>query len=434
MGSKLARGAFIVLGVLLVAAQAEDQCKPLGWATRTGRTGGAFSVTGGGNATPIVVTTFADLVKYAQDNQPRVIHVSGTLGTGWSGRTGDRLTIKASNKTIIGLTPRTVLKAPILINNNAQNIIVRNLVINGPGSNEDQAWDNINIDGGAKNVWIDHCEFWDGQDGNADVVKGADNVTFTWNIFGYKKGGPHNLSNLIASSDDEPASVGKLNVTFMNNWWTGAAQRQPRCRFGNIHVVNNLFTKDGLQSDYGMAAGLECQILAENNHFIGINTPISTDLKSTNSGNVVKGNIFEGTTGNQAGYGTAFTPPYEYTSMMVAASAVKAQVQKLAGATLASPTTCAPPKVGVFAGDALEGGPFLLQRGRILAAEGLDVLEVEFLVLDVAGQVLEHRWIPSPNGTAELDLSAHMAGSGMLLASVRAPGQEALTAKIQTVR
>lgn len=428
------RIAAALLGIGLVAgAFAQDQCKPIGWATRTGRTGGAYTVTGGGNATPIVVTTFADLVKYAQDNQPRVIHVSGTLGSGWSGTTGDRLSINASNKTIIGLTARTVLKAPIRIYNNAQNIIIRNLVINGPGSNADQAWDNINIDGGAKNIWIDHCEFWDGQDGNADVIKGSDNVTFTWNIFGYKKNGTHNLSNLIASSDDEPVSVGKLNVTFMNNWWTGAAQRQPRCRYGNIHVVNNLFTRDGMQSDYGLAAGKDCQILAENNHFYQINTPINTDLKAGTAGTVSKGNLFEGTTGNQAGFGTAFTPPYEYASMMVAASAVKAQVQKLAGATLTSPTACAPPPVGISE-VAKVGGPLLAQQGNVLVAEGFGNTEVEFLVTDISGKTLEHRWIPvSGAGSAELDLSA-LRRAGMVLASARVPGHPPLTAKIQTLR
>ena len=214
----------------------------------------------------------------------------------------------------------------------------------------------------------------------------------------------------------------------MNNWWTGAAQRQPRCRYGNIHVLNNLYTRDGLQSDYGMAAGYECKILAENNHFIGINTPISTDLKSTNSGNVVKGNLFEGTTGNQTGFGTAFTPPYEYASIMVAASAVKAQVQKLAGATLASPTVCVPPPVGVA--DRKDGAPVLGQRGRILSVEGFDASVVEFLVMDVAGKVLERRVVPVSSGSARMELPSRLAGPGVLLVSARAPGRSPLTVKI----
>jgi pectate lyase len=324
-------------------ASSADPCKPIGWATWSGRSGGAASLTGGGSATPVVVTTFADLAKYASDGQPRVIHIDGTLGAGWSGTSGDRLEI-ASNKTIIGLRPGTVLKAPIHIKN-ASNVIVRNIVIHGPGSNQDQAWDNINIEGSSKNVWIDHCEFWDGQDGNADIVKGADNVTLTWNIFGYSLAGhDHNLSNLIASSDDEPVSEGKLDITYMFNWWQAAAERQPRCRYGQIHVVNNLYTADSAvgPSKLGVTNGYSCNVKTENNHFINQKEPIDLG-KQAGTGSVQEsvGNLFESCSGNETGSGTAFTPPYEYKSFMVPAPQVKVLVQKNAGATLAGPTACA---------------------------------------------------------------------------------------------
>jgi pectate lyase len=301
-------------------------------------------VTGGGNAEPTVAKTFADLAKYAADGQARVIHVDGTLGAGWSGTSGDRLEIK-SNKTIIGLRAGTQLKAAIHMSG-ASNVILRNIVIRGPGSNEDQAWDNINIEGSSKNIWVDHAEFWDGQDGNADVVKGADNVTFSWSIFGYTKNGSHNLSNLIASSDDEPESAGKLDITFMFNWWKAAAQRQPRCRYGQIHVVNNLYTGDDAigASVLGVSNGFSCNVLTENNHFIKQGQPIDLG-KEAGAGSVQQavGNLFESCSGNQKGSGTAFTPPYEYKSFMVPASEVKALVQKYAGATLASPTACSSP-------------------------------------------------------------------------------------------
>jgi pectate lyase len=78
-----------------------SQCKAVGWATRTGRSGSAFTVTGGGNATPNVAKSFADLKAWAADGTARVIHVDGNLGAGWSGTSGDRLEVK-SNKTIIG--------------------------------------------------------------------------------------------------------------------------------------------------------------------------------------------------------------------------------------------------------------------------------------------------------------------------------------------
>ena len=326
----------------MTGTNSKDQCKPIGWATRSGRTGGAVSVTGGGSVAAIVVNNFADLAKYASDAQARVIHVDGTLGGGWSGTSGDRLEIK-SNKTIIGLRAGTQLKAAIHISG-ASNVILRNIVIRGPGSNEDQAWDNLSIEGSSKNIWVDHCEFWDGQDGNADVVKGADTVTFTWNIFGYAlTGHSHNLSNLIASSDDEPASEGKLDITFMFNWWKAVAQRQPRCRYGEIHVVNNLYTGDSSvgASVLGVSNGYSCNVLTENNHFIGQGQPIDLG-KEDGPGSVQEavGNLFENCTGNQKGSGTAFTPPYDYKSFMVPASEVQALVRKSAGATLASPTAC----------------------------------------------------------------------------------------------
>ena len=321
-----------------------DQCKPIGWATRSGRTSAAFEVTGGGNVTPITVTTFSDLQKYAKDSSPRVIYVDGTLGSGWSGTTGDRLNITASNKTIIGLRPGTLLKAPIHITSKASNIIIRNIVIRGPGSNADQAWDNLTIEGESKNIWIDHCEFWDGQDGNADVVKGSDNVTFTWCIFGYEKKSTHNLSNLIGSSDDETISEGKLNVTYMFNWWKAANQRKPRCRYGNVHVVNNLLTGDANVTSgtdvLGVSAGHMCTVRTERNVFINEVNPIYTGNANGTGVNETIDNIFTNCSGNTKGTGTSFTPPYDYTDFMLSASEVEAVVKSNAGATLASPTAC----------------------------------------------------------------------------------------------
>jgi pectate lyase len=325
-------------GSATASGGSSGSCEVIGWATRDGRDGGEVEVTGGGTTAPLVVNSFSALQEAASGDAPRVIHISGTVGSGWSGRSGDRLSV-GSNKTIVGLASGTELKAPILVKGST-NVIIRNLVIHGPGSNADQAWDNINIEA-SKNVWIDHCEFWDGQDGNADVVKGADNVTFTWNIFGYRTGGEHNFSNLVASSDDEPESVNKLNITLMFNWFTGVAQRQPRCRYGDIHVVNNLFSRDGQVSDYGISAGKDCRILTEANHFIEINTPIYTSHASGSAANEVRAdNIFENTSGNETGFGTAFNPPYEYKDRLVPAAQVKGLVSEKAGATLSSPADC----------------------------------------------------------------------------------------------
>ena len=203
---------------------------------------------------------------------------------------------------------------------------------------------NLTIEGEAKNIWIDHCEFWDGQDGNADVVKGADNVTFTWCIFGYKKKSTHNLSNLIGSSDNEPVSEGKLNVTYMFNWWQAANQRKPRCRYGNVHVVNNLLTGDASITNgtdvLGVSAGHMCTVRTERNVFINESNPIYTGNANGTGVNETIDNIFTNCSGNTKGTGTSFTPPYEYKEFMLAASEVEAAVKAGAGANLENPTEC----------------------------------------------------------------------------------------------
>ena len=152
-----------------------------------------------------------------------------------------------------------------------------------------------------------------------------------------------NLSNLIASSDNEPESEGKLDITYMFNWWNAAMERQPRCRYGYIHVVNNLYTANAQvgASRLGVTNGFSCNVLTENNHFISQNEPVDLG-KQAGTGSVQQavGNMFESCTGNRNGSGTAFTPPYECKSFMVPAAEVKALVQQRAGATLQSPTAC----------------------------------------------------------------------------------------------
>ena len=97
----------------------------------------------------------------------------------------------------------------------------------------------------------------------------------------------------------------------MFNWWNAATERQPRCRYGYIHVVNNLYTASASvgASKLGVTNGFSCNVLTENNHFISQNDPIDLG-KQAGTGSVQQavGNLFESCTGNQKGSGTAFTP------------------------------------------------------------------------------------------------------------------------------
>lgn len=167
--------------------------------------------------------------------------------------------------------------------------------------------------------------------------------------------------------------------------------------------------------------------------FVGVNTPIYTGLKAGASANYVTGNLYESTSGNTTGWGSAFNIPYEYKSFLLPASNVKAAVQKLAGANLASPTSCVSPSGILFATNP-ERTRFLSMRGSFLVAQGYGSDGVEIVVTDVSGAVLERRTFSPADGAAvEMDLSAH-AGSGVLLASVRAPGQPVLSTRVQALR
>ncbi|MFN3404894.1 MAG: T9SS type A sorting domain-containing protein [Cytophagaceae bacterium] len=301
----------------------QDMCTPVGWAAMNGGT------TGGGNVTPVTVTTLAQLQTEAGSTGAKVIYVSGTMGSGAATRV--RVT---SNKTIFGL-PGATLNGGIDIKN-AANVIIRNMIIKGPGAIDVDGVDCMTIDN-STNVWIDHCDISDGQDGNLDIINGSDYITVTWTKFSYSAASVnHKFSNLIGNSDSRTTDRGKLRVTMMFNYWTaGCAERMPRVRFGKVHVVNNLF--DSPQANHCVRAGLEADILVESNVFKGVSRPI--DLFENNFTAVTaRNNLFTSTTGNTAGSRTSFIPPYSLSILNV--SNVEARVKPCVGATLTVPTSC----------------------------------------------------------------------------------------------
>lgn len=328
------RGIALSLMVVFLSAyqvMAQDGNSSFGWANYDGQTTEKGPVTGGGNATPVKVTTFADLKAAVESSEPRVIHVMNDMGNGYRGTSGDVLKFK-SNKTIIGVKAGLTVKCSFQISG-AENIIVRNLIIRGPGnSNSEQNWDAVCIQG-SKRIWFDHCTVMEGEDGNFDVVKGSDNVTASWCKFTYVSNGEHNLSNLIGSSDNESVSHGKLNVTYAYCWWENVNSRSPRTRYGKIHVLNCYYNNVG----NGAYAGYMSNVRVEG-CFFESNVKNPTGLISTGG----KAGVFTidcNVNGTQKdGYNNPFTPPYQYTKFPY--SEVKSKITASkggAGATLDNP-------------------------------------------------------------------------------------------------
>ena len=328
---------FTLLAAANIAAQEYLLTSAIGWATGT---------TGGGNAAPTVVTTEAQFRSALRDNAVIIINGSFELS-------GD-IRISNRNLTILGTRGSTIsASTPRGIGiRDADNIIIRNLRFVGPGAASNQGSDPLEIRNSTR-IWVDHCEFIDGADGNFDIRTAANYITATWNKFSYtSRSIEHQFSNLIGSSDTDTGDRGHLKVTFQYNWWAdGVRERMPRVRFGQVHIVNNLYTS--AQANHCIRGGLEADLYIDRNVFSGTRTPLTNNTVNNNAqsfrATFATDNILNNVSGtntvsaiNALGgrQGNASWNPYttnNYTIRPIAASSVQAAVSNAqcgAGATL----------------------------------------------------------------------------------------------------
>ncbi len=149
-----------------------------------------------------------------------------------------------------------------------ENVIVQNLNFIGPGAIDVGGDDLMTLSHKSRHVWIDHCDFLDGADGNFDINSFSDLITISWCHFHYSElSYMHQNTNLVGSND-RPEWNGEdaLNITFAyNHWGKGCKQRMPMARFGTIHLLNNYYDCSG-----NMAAinpRRHSEVLMEGNYF-----------------------------------------------------------------------------------------------------------------------------------------------------------------------
>lgn len=331
--------AFLITSIFQINVKA--QCPATGWASQNG-------VTGGGTATPTVVTTYAELKTAINATAVKVIHISGQI----TFPTAGRLTLQnQTGKSILGLAGAKLISVDltsggsgILYAKNSSNILIKNITFEGPGAYDVDGNDNLTIDN-CTSVWVDHCTFQDALDGNLDIKNASDLITVTWTKFQYLKtpipggsGGSndHRFSNLFGSGDDATQDEGKLRITMQYCWWgPGVRERMPRVRFGKVHLLNNYFNSS--VSNYCIYAGYKADLLIEGNYFENVKNPIRLETGNFTAAQLVS-NTFSGATGTMTGSGTAFTPPY--TINKIASTDVKQTVMAGAGAVLLQPTDC----------------------------------------------------------------------------------------------
>lgn len=297
------------------------------------------AATGGGTPTAantVTVSNYTDL-KNALNSiavSNSVILVSGIIDCSYTSST-------LNNKTIIGLPGAVLRNTLININDAAEsatnsgilniklgsnNVIIRNLIFQGPGAFDVNGRDNLTNEG--TNVWVDHCEFQDGMDGNFDNKGKADNVTVSWCKFIYLKPptprnvtnftNDHRFSDLVGSSKTDIPTDGNYSITFKNCYWAeGCKERMPRARNAELHILNCYYNTSVSGSlAIGLGGGSKnttCYV--ENTNFANIGT-VYKDYISTDGGTV--GVAFDGCINKSNSIsGTVSKPSYSYTVLPV---------------------------------------------------------------------------------------------------------------------
>ncbi|MCT2591664.1 pectate lyase [Streptomyces sp. N2-109] len=198
-----------------------------------------------------------------------------------------------SHTTLVGVgDDATVIGASLQVKG-VSNVIIRNIDFEDtydcfpqwdPTDGDSGAWnseyDNLVVSG-SDHVWIDHNTFSDGDrpdadqpryfgelfqqhDGLLDIVRGADLVTASWNVFKN-----HDKTMLIGNSNSAGATDrGRLRVTLHHNRFQDVGERAPRVRFGQVDSYNNHFVATrGSSYGYTYGIGFESRLVAEHNAF-----------------------------------------------------------------------------------------------------------------------------------------------------------------------
>jgi pectate lyase len=327
-------GVFL-LGLYSMSGQNYYMASPQGFGS---------AVTGGGTPTAsntVTVDSYAKLktALTSTTTANSIILVSGAIDCSYT-------SVLLTNKTIIGLpgaklrnlkitpgdSPTSAANSGILyIKPGSNNVIIRNLIFEGPGAYDVDGKDNLTNEG--TNVWVDHCEFQDGMDGNFDNKGSADNVSISWCKFTYLKtptaggsGGTadHRFTDLVGSSKSDFPTDGHYSITFQNCYWAeGCKERMPRARNSELHILNCYYkTTVGSSLAIGLGGGdknTTCYI--ENTNFAAI-ANVYRDYISTDGGTVgvkfdgcIKGTTSTAVTGLDAG--TVTKPSYMYTPLSV---------------------------------------------------------------------------------------------------------------------
>ena len=274
------------------AAVYETDFSMTGYATVEGE--GHETTTGGAGGDTTTVTTLSELEAFAKNREknttPEILFISGKIEANPS----RVITIKhGANLSVIGLGNDAEFAGVGLKIWDYKNVIVRNLKIHEVFYPDDA----LGIEA-CQHVWIDHNELHskigpgigvDTYDGLLDIKKGSRYVTVSWNYLH-----DHMKCMLIGHTDN--ASQGEedkaMRITIHHNIFENTNGRNPSLRWGAAHIYNNLYFNI---DDYAIALRQGAHGLIENNLFIDVNIPVSTNKFDGDGFACMSGNVYSGT-------------------------------------------------------------------------------------------------------------------------------------------
>src|SRR5215831_2216985 len=278
----------------------------IGYAAVQDDAGTPYLLNGGSLGPSVTATTLDDLKMYLGSPNPYVVSFSGLV-------MGADLIDVASNKTLLGVGSDAHLQGIELRFNGSRNVIVRNLAVShviadGAGI----ANDAIEITGGARNIWIDHCELFsdlahgkDYYDGLLDIKNESSFITVSWTAIH-----DHFKASLISSGDEQTADT-VIRATYHHNFFHDNGSRLPSIRFGKAHVFDNYYQNNTMGSCVDSRMGAVVKV--ENNYFQTSKDTIGWFEGPMTGAWDVSNNVFSQCTGAQPTVSTGqLTPPYPY--------------------------------------------------------------------------------------------------------------------------
>lgn len=231
-------------------------------------------------------------------------------------------------------------KSGVFFVKGCSNLIIRNITFQGPGAVDLGGADLVSITENSQHIWIDHCDFADGQDGNMDITYYSDFITVSWCVFHYTdRSYMHQNTNLCGSSDSRTGDDDKLSVTWAYNHWSkGCAARMPMARFGRFHLLNNYYDCTGNKTAC-MNPRLKSETLIEGNYFDASLTNVYESKDATqviwrSNNSIANTSVTYPVTDDETPTDTLV--PYPYT--IIPTADVPSEVGNNAGATLFTKT------------------------------------------------------------------------------------------------